>query len=126
MRAGRLDRFITIQRKTVTQSESGEPVEIWNNIDARRPANVSPVRGDEKFSAPEIAALQQTQFTVRYSSLLVDLTPLDRIIYPALDLTASPPEVEEEINTYEILAVFEVGRREGLRILTNRRADAVS
>lgn len=124
MRGGRLDRFIAIQRKTVTQSESGETIEAWANLDGRRPSAVNPVKGDERFSAPEIAAKQQTQFTVRYSASLADLSPLDRIIYPAPDFTASPPEEIQEVNIYDVLSVIEVGRRESLRILTSRRADA--
>jgi head-tail adaptor len=123
MKGGRLDRFIAIQRKTTGQSESGDPIESWTNIVVRRRAGVSPVRGDEKFSSPEIAAKQQTQFTIRYSEDVADVSPLDRIIYPAPDFDSSPVVIPEN-TIYDIVSVPELGRREGLRILAVRRADA--
>jgi SPP1 family predicted phage head-tail adaptor len=84
MRAGSLDHRITIQRKTVTQSPSGEPIETWTNVAMRRPAAMMPVRGAEQMSVPELVANEQTEFRVRYSASVAGLSPLDRVIYPAL------------------------------------------
>src|ERR671925_891888 len=84
MRAGRLDRLITIQRKTSAPADSGEPVESWSNlVPAHRPASVTPVRGDERFSGEQYAAIGQVDIRVHYSIGLADLSPLDRILYPA-------------------------------------------
>lgn len=123
MRAGRLDRRITIQRKTLAQSTSGQEVELWNTLVARRWANVSPVSGDERFSAPQYAAKEQVVFSIRWSGEVADLSPLDRIIYPAIDTTVVPqPEIAHR-HIYDVVAVHEIGRREGLRVVTFRRAD---
>jgi SPP1 family predicted phage head-tail adaptor len=123
MRYGRLDRRITIQRKIVTSSPSGQPIETWVDLDPRRWASVNPVSGDERFTEPQLAGKQQTEFQVRYSADVASLTPLDRIVYPAIEPASPPPEIPPA-TIYDVLAVHEVGRREGLRIITSRRADA--
>ncbi len=126
MRAGRLDRLITIQRKTLTQSASGDPVETWTNIALRRPSSapaaVRPMKGDEMVRSPETIAGDEVEFKVRYSSGLADLSPLDRIIYPALAADQSETSVVVR-RIYDILSVNELGRREGFSILANRRPD---
>lgn len=120
MRAGRLDRRISIQRKTADVSPSGEPTEAWGTI-AQRSASMSPVRGDERFTSPQLVASEQTEFRVRWDLEIAGLSPQDRIIYPALVPSSEP--VERAI--YEILAVHEIGRREGLQIITTRRPDVL-
>jgi hypothetical protein len=81
------------------------------------------VRADERYAAPEVVAQQQIEFRIRYSSSLADLSPLDRLIYPAL--SADSPEPEPAENTiFDILAVNEIGRREALQIIAQRRPDA--
>lgn len=126
MRAGRLDRLITIQRKTVTQSDSGAVQETWADIVTRRPASISPVRGDERFNAPQTVANQQTEFRIRYSNDVANLNPGEyRIIYPALSAD-SPNESAIESRRYDILSVDEIGRREGLKIIAVRRPDALT
>lgn len=127
MRAGRLDRLITIQRKTSTESQSGEPVESWTTIALRRPASMSPVKGDERFStqAPELVATDQIEFRIRYSADIADLSPKDRIIHPALDEDTSPDDPQNHI-VHDVVTVLEIGRREGFRIITQRRADVTA
>ncbi|MPZ58441.1 MAG: hypothetical protein GEU91_18500 [Rhizobiales bacterium] len=125
MRAGRLDRLITIQRKTVTLSPSGEPVETWMTIAARRSASMAPVHGDERYSDPQRVAQDQIEFRIRYSSNVAELTPQDRIIHPALPADLPEPEPETR-QIHDVLAVHELGRREGLRIITQRRADVLA
>lgn len=125
MRAGRLDRLIDIQRKTTTLSDSGEPVETWTNLVTRRAASMSPVKGDERFAVPELVANEQIEFRVRYSSSLLNLTPQDRVIYPALS-EDSPEDEPTTRQIHEILAVHEIGRREGLQIITQRRPDVIA
>lgn len=114
MRYGRLNRKITIQRKTANLDDAGDPVETWATLSTRW-ASVNPVSGDEAFSTPEIMAKQQVEFQVRWSDVVANVSPLDRIIYPAL--TTAPRGI------YDILAVHEIGRREGLRIVAWRMAD---
>ncbi len=125
MQAGRLDRLITVQRKTQTIGEDGHPTDVWSTLGAqRRPASVRPVRGDERFTAPQYVASEQVEFRIRYADTVDDLTPLDRIIYPALE-PDSPSDPVETRRQYDILAVHEIGRNEGLLIFTARRSDVV-
>ncbi len=133
MRAGQLDRRISILRKSIVLSPSGEPIETWRLLAPRLWANIIPLRGDEKSAAPQYVASEQVSMLVRWSSLLADLSPLDRVVYPAVnedELEGSPPDIvpEAEINErrmYDIIAVHEVDRREALQIQAARRVDTV-
>jgi SPP1 family predicted phage head-tail adaptor len=119
MRAGRLDRKIDIQRQTASQSPSGEPIESWTDIVKSWSASVRPLRGDERYSVPQEVASEQIQFEVRYSTVLADLTPKDRIIYPAL----GEGEESSGRRICDILAINEIGRRKGLQIVAQKRSD---
>lgn len=121
MRAGRLDRRIDIQRKTVTQDNAGQEVETWAALVSRRAASVGPLRGEERFSSEQFIAKEQVEFRVRYSQSIADLNPLDRVIYPALE--GSPPLDPSNSQIYDVMAVHEIGRREGLIIRAARRAE---
>ena len=122
MRAGKLDRLIDIQRASNSTSDSGEVIAGWQTIITRRAASYAPVAGTERFNAPQVAALQQVEFRIRYSADVANLSPLDRVIYPALE-AGSPPAATAVNRLYDILAVNEIGRREGLAIIAARRAD---
>lgn len=123
IKAGRLDRRIDIQRKTLTQSGSGAPVETWTNVAARHAASYSPLRGDERNSAPQWVASQQVEFWVRWSQAVASVNPKDRIIYPAIMDDLSPEDAITEDRIFDIMEVLEIGRREGLKIRAVRRAD---
>lgn len=129
MRAGRLRKLITIQRRSVTESPSGEPIEVWTTIISRRPAAIwSPQSGQETFSDPQLVAREKVEWLIRESADVVDLTPLDRIIYPAL-AEESPEDVPVERNVYDIVSVHEYleqDRLVGRRIVTARRPDVTS
>lgn len=123
--AGKLDRKITIQRKSWTLSESGDPVDTWTNVVIRRSASMWPFKGTEGFANPAETAYEQIEFRIRYSSDISDLTPKDRIIYPALTeaQAADVGYVIPERSIYDVLAALEINRREGLKIITQRRPD---
>ncbi len=126
MQAGRLDRKIDIQRATITSSESGAPIDSWVNLVARRSASYRAVKGDEGFKAPEVVAVDQVEFRIRFSASVASLTPKDRIIYPAMNAGDSPAAEIPGSSIFNILSVQEIGRREGLLILAQRRPDATS
>ena len=113
MRAGKLDIFITIQRKQVTQSSSGAEKVTWTNV-STRPASIAPLLGDERFNGEQIVALEQVEFITRYASVIADLRRDDRVIYP---VTNSP----NENYIYDIVQASEIGRNEGIRIVAVRR-----
>lgn len=128
MQSGPLDRLISIQRNTAAPSPSGEPIEAWTNIALRRAASKGPITGNERFASPEKVAYEQTEFRVRYSADVAALTPLDRVVEPALsqEQADDPAYVIPQRSIYDVLGVMEIGRREGLRILTQRRADVTT
>lgn len=115
MRAGPLDVRIDIQRKTVTQSPSGEQIESWSTLSSR-PAKLEALQGDERFGGEQLVSKAQYAFTIRLSAAVEGLTPLDRIIYPSVQSNSPPTVLSSSI--YDIIAVNPVGRNEGLRILT--------
>jgi head-tail adaptor len=121
MRAGKLDRRITIQRYTTTQNDFGEETKTWSSIAHRRAAGYRPTGGDERFDAEQFAARQQVEWRIRFSDNLSDLNPKDRILYPAPDdKDIQNPDAHA---IFEILSVEELGRREGFLIKTARRAE---
>lgn len=124
----RYDRLITVQRKTVTQSDSGEEQATWADLAHKIPAGMLPTRGSERFTQSQEVAEQEVTFTIRFHAIPSasrPLAPEDRIIYPADNLSAntqSPP-----LNTvYEIVSPDEVGRQVDLSIKTIRRADVTA
>jgi head-tail adaptor len=118
MYAGKLDRYIDIQHATETQSPSGAPVLTWQTIASKRPASVERRRDPVEISggALQVVALDQYVFRIRYSDNVAGVTPKDRIIYPAG--SAQPSAL------YNVLAVTEIGRREGLQMIAEAYSDA--
>ena len=121
MRGGQLDKLIDIQRKTETQSPSGEITETWSSLSTRH-AQVRPLLGDERFSSDQLVAQAQYSFTIRWATAVADVSPLDRIVYPASAAADSPTQPRRN-KIYDIFAVEEVGRNEGLRLLAVVRQD---
>jgi len=117
MRAGLLDRRIALQRKSVSYSSSGTPVETWSTLVERWSA-VEPITGDERNAAQQWIAREQTRFTVRWSEEIADLSPLDRVVYPADDVSSSPLPSR---SIYDVIAVHEEGRHVALVIMAARR-----
>ena len=112
-----LDRRISIERNTPVRDTHGEPIGVWARIGKVRWARYRPITGDERFGGDQFIASEQVEFTVRWANDLADLNPKDRVVYPAVTGT---PEAQ---TIYDIMAVHEMGRREGLRIMTARRAE---
>lgn len=123
MRAGSLDRLIDIQEKMTSVSDSGAVIETWVTCLARRAASYRPLKGEERYSGPGVSATEQVEFKIRYTENVSALSPLNRLIYPA------PNEPNDEVSSlrvWNILAVNELGRREALAIIAERRPDAAS
>lgn len=115
MRAGPLDVRIDVQRRTVTQSPSGETIEAWTTL-STRPAKLEALQADERFGGEQLISKAQYAFTIRWSTVVDDLSPLDRIVYPSV-LSNSPPTIRPN-TVYDIIAVNPIGRNEALKILT--------
>ena len=127
MRAGTLDRRVTIQRSTPSQNLDGSLLDSWGTVGpSLRPAGFRSLQADERFTAPQLVAREQVEFTVRYDDTLADLNPKDRVIYPALTSQEvnSPPNDLATRRIYDIVAVQEgAGRRDSLKIIAARQAD---
>jgi SPP1 family predicted phage head-tail adaptor len=100
MRAGPLDRFITIQNRTITRNAQGADLEAWGTF-AQVWASKKDYRGEEFFSAQKENAQIETMWRIRY---LTGLKSEMRISYDG--------------KLYDILQISELGRREGFELLT--------
>jgi SPP1 family predicted phage head-tail adaptor len=70
MRAGRLDRRVTIQRQEQTQDAYGQPVETWTDV-ATVWAEVRDITGKEFVSAQATQNAVQTKITIRHRAGIV-------------------------------------------------------
>lgn len=108
MRAGKLDRRITIQRATTTPNGRNEPIASWADL-ATVWAQQRPNRGQERFTAQEVAGQSVMTFHIRYRR---DLTVQDRISYQG--------------KIWDILDIREVGRNVVLEIDVVARAEGAA
>lgn len=108
MRAGGLDRRIVIERVSVTYDEFNAPVEQWSTLATVWASKVD-VKDGERFRADAVSSEITTRFRIRYSTTVADVSPRDRISYDG--------------RLYDIVAVKEVGRREGIEITASARND---
>ncbi|WP_292077565.1 MULTISPECIES: phage head closure protein [Brevundimonas] len=108
MRAGELDRRVTLQRAVITRDDYNNEVSTWGDL-ASVWAKYEPVSDGEKFRAGERASEIGARFTIRYSSQVSDLTPKDQLVFSG--------------RTYAITRVKEIGRRFGLEITVVGRDD---
>lgn len=107
MRAGKLDRRLQIFRKSVAESDSGEPVETWALL-ATVWAQQRPNRGAERFTARQLVGEAVMTFHIRYRADLA-MTVQDRLEY--------------EGKVWDIEDIRELGRRVGTEIDATARAD---
>lgn len=109
MRAGELDRRITLQRYSLTVDADNAPLEVWTSDAAPVWASWRRASARETLAGAEVNAAATDVFEIRYSSDVADLNPKDRLAYQGAG--------------YDIHSVQEIDRREGLRISATRRAD---
>lgn len=107
MRAGKLDRRITIQKPVRVQDASGQMVDTWEDF-ATVWAEFRPLAGNERFLAQQVMAELDAQFRIRY---LRGVTPLYRILY--------------EGNEYEITAVLTPDRNREMHLLVKAHVPAI-
>lgn len=100
MKAGPLDRRVTIQRYTETRDEFNEPIMTWADL-ATVSARVVQQSGREFLSADQTQAERRVLFRLRW---IDGVTVLDRVSYTG--------------RLHNIQDVKELGRREGLELMT--------
>jgi SPP1 family predicted phage head-tail adaptor len=108
---GKLDRFITIQRKTVERNGLNEPVESWTTLRTVR-AHRHDASAGESYKAAEVNAELSARFTIRSTATTRTVTPSDRITYSGA--------------VYNITQVREITRNRWLEVDAVRRADAAA
>lgn len=104
MRAGTLDRRLTIKAPVDGQDSMGGPTVTYTTL-ATVWAEKQDKGGREFMAAQQVNAEVTTQFRIRYRS---DVTPEHRVTCDGLD--------------FDILYVNEVGRRDGLLLMCRARA----
>jgi len=79
MRAGLLNKRVTLQTATVTQNSYGEEVRAWVPIQhGYRWASVEPLSGAERFAAQQVNPSVSHKVTIR---ALPGVTPKMRVLY---------------------------------------------
>lgn len=104
-----MDRRIGIQRATLTANAYGERAETWATLATVWAEVQYKVGGGESVQSDQVFSEQRVHFIIRYSSDVSDIRPSDRIKYNG--------------NNYQIEGVQEIGRAEGLRIVTTLRGE---
>lgn len=103
MRAGRLDRLVTLQTRTLTRNAYGEQEETWATL-AQVWAEKIDLKGREFVAAQQTSADVSTRWRIRFRD---DVTVLNQLLVDGI--------------TYDINQVSEIGRREGLELFTQAR-----
>lgn len=101
MRAGPMDRRITLERFSTTYNEFNEPIEGWTEL-ATRWASKEDVSDGEKLRAAQVGATITSRFRVRWDTVTSTLTAADRLTYDG--------------DVFSIIGTKEIGRREGIEI----------
>lgn len=66
MNVGRLNKRVTIQERTTTENEYGEPIITWVNVASDIAAAVEPLQGRELFAAQQVQSEVTIRVRIRY------------------------------------------------------------
>lgn len=102
MRAGRLDRRVTLQRRAITRDAAGGAIEGWSSAFSCW-AERRDVRGSERLEAGAVTATADAVFRIRWRA--------------GIDATW---RLMEGATGWDIEAVAELGRRDGLELSCRR------
>lgn len=105
MNIGKLDRRIALQVVTTTRDAWNHPTESWATV-ATVWATKTPRQATEPTEASQVVALEVVHWYIRYRD----------------DVAAGTHRVKWGAVVYDITGVQELGRRDGLRLITERRA----
>jgi SPP1 family predicted phage head-tail adaptor len=108
MRAGELDRRISLMRNQPSQSARGGLTDNWVAI-ATLYASVKYDRGGERFATQQVVGQGIVTFRVRWDAAWSDFNVKDRVSFDGRD--------------YDVRDVREIGRREGIEIDATARSE---
>ncbi len=107
LNAGDLDRDVTIQQLTQAPGTSGFPVDTWTTLDVV-PMSKDDQRGRERFQIAQVSASYDTKWRLHFRDDMdpdvVDVPKTRRLSYRG--------------RTHDITEAVEIGRREGILLLT--------
>ena len=108
LRAGQLNRRITLQRQSIVQDSYGGPVRTWLNV-ATIWADIQPLTGRELEIAQRMASEISHQITVRYQASLTDTGVVSgyRALYKARIFNIHAALNEDESNVLVTLLASE-------------------
>ena len=109
MKAGKLDRRIDLHRATTVPNAFNEPVETFASF-ATVWASATPISDGERARAGEVFSSISMRFQIRYSTTVSDLDTRDRVVFDG--------------RVFDIVAVKEINRREGIEITASARAES--
>jgi head-tail adaptor len=106
--AGERDRAVTVQQLTDSTGTSGFPVETWTTLASPVWMRKLDLGIRERFMTAQLAAAVDTQWEMGYRAdmdpELVDVTKVRRLVYQG--------------RIHDITSADEIGRREGISLLT--------
>lgn len=102
MNAGRLDRKISIQQPTTTRDAFGQSVDTFAEV-AQVFAQRRDIAGKETSESDQPVASTRTEWTIRWRA---DIRETWRVV-----------TTTDRIQTFEIVGILELGRREALRLI---------
>jgi SPP1 family predicted phage head-tail adaptor len=108
MISGPRDRRIVIERRTYTLDGFGGEVVTWTNI-GHRWASSLPVKDGERFGNAEAIATITHRFQILWDATAAQIDPTYRVLFDG--------------RLYDVVAVKEIGRREGIEISATARAE---
>lgn len=107
MRAGRLDRRAILKKRVITRNDFGEDIVTYEAQSCPLWVDSQPVSGNERWIVQQFMAEVTTIFMTHWRT---DISPVDIILH-------------DDGREYDILAVLEVGKRNGLAINARARAE---
>lgn len=108
LRAGDLDRMITIEQYALTRDADNQPIETWTAI-ATVAASWRRATANERLASGQVTAMVTDIFEIRWAPTVMDTDPKYRMVFGS--------------RTYDLIEVTEIGRQEGLLIKASARAD---
>jgi SPP1 family predicted phage head-tail adaptor len=103
-----MDRMITLLEPVQSVDAIGSPIVTWTDR-GKVPASSMPIRDGERFANSEVMASATHRFQTRYSMLTASVNAKWRLSF--------------EGRGFDVVAVKELGRLEGVEITASARAD---
>jgi len=109
--SGSLDRRVTLLQRQISKGALNSDVEAWPEFGTVW-ASYKPVSDGERMRSAEVAATIEARFQIRWSEGVSVIDPTWRLRFAGRD--------------WDVVAVKEIGRHEGIEISAAARADRVA